>query len=1210
MMKNITYYSSITLLIFYLSVACGKQNVGGNTADILNDPKVSKFQMTWHGGGSGMFEGMTVKPGCLRVYEVRMLETPPREAIDLAGSEAQYGQIEFEDIDQTKFICGLKKSSERNVDPDIFFIDLNHNGKLEKDEFHQGISIYERLDKIHYGVMDIPLRDQNQSRMHRVYAWYGKYDDLYLVSHCTMQGRIRLGGKEVSAVLVDYNCDGRYDTTGGIQTNDRIGWDADGDGKIDWREQHYIGSYLVYGGEVFRVGCTPDGRTVGVVPVEVPVGCLQMPTKHAFVCLIGDEGPMNLRITYGAIDIPAGKYQVNYLYIEEPDDNGKVTQLSKSGRYFVKPWEISAGVTTTIDRDKCIITDADKRNYEASIHELRGEGPQPKIALLLGEPLGALDEFDTNANPAKLKDKRILLCFWDMQQRPSRYCILQLGKRAEQLREKDVAIIVVQASKMDKNALNEWLGKNNIPFTVGMVQGDEQKAHMSWGVMSLPWLILTDRQHIVREVGFGMGALDTKLAEVGRPAVKEEIEERRRSVAEREIERLGGAIVKASENGVNYTEVSLHGPPFRRQWTGGNWGARYLNDLANLRKLRIQNIGAFTDEGMKHLQGLRNLESLMLIQTGVSDAGLVYLKELVNLEFLSLSSNKFTDAGLEHIMGMTDLKSLRLDAAQITDEGLRRLKQSELLTRLEFLVLNRTRITDAGLAYLQGMKELKRLYLSKTQIGDEGISHLAKLSKLEGIILNDTNITDAGLAHLKGLGNLNMLYLQNTRVTDAGLEHLKGSAHLEQLWLGGTKITDAGLVHIRGLTNLQSLSLERTEVTDKGLVDLNPLTALNELFLQQTNVTIDGYENLKGALPECQIYWEEKKNNDSASTPETIPADLDKVAGLVKGPDGQPLSGVRVTEFQTDKDYTTDDDGKFISAFGPSNERRFFFAVDKRRKLVGNGSLSPGEKRVEIKLVPAKVISGIVTDPGGKPVARAQVAPLPMTCYHVLTDEQGRFDVAWSPSWEPGEGLCLMARHKALNLAALVDITKDTETMKIKLNPALVLTGTAEDPDGEPIPGAHISVSLIRNWGCGTPVKDAITNDKGRFKLHCLPQRQEYGIQAKAEGFWRNEITTGFINRTINQEEVGSIILKQPVLSVSGIVVHTSGKVVADIPVFLHGEGQPDLASKTDAEGKFLFEKVCRGPIEISAKNDVLLGSVQTEGGAKNVKLVIVPKFE
>ena len=44
--------------------------------------------------------------------------------------------------------------------------------------------------------------------------------------------------------------------------------------------------------------------------------------------------------------------------------------------------------------------------------------------------------------------------------------------------------------------------------------------------------------------------------------------------------------------------------------------------------------------------------------------------------------------------------------------------------------------------------------------------------------------------------------------------------------------------------------------------------------------------------------------------------------------------------------------------------------------------------------------------------------------------------------------------------------------------------------------------------------------------------------------------------------------------------------------------------------GKFTFEKICCGPIRISARNNVLFGEIETEGGANNVKLVVRPRFD
>jgi len=130
---------------------------------------------------------------------------------------------------------------------------------------------------------------------------------------------------------------------------------------------------------------------------------------------------------------------------------------------------------------------------------------------LLGEPLPELKDSNIDLPPADADDKMILVCFWDMQQRSSRHCISQLAKRAEELKEKGVAVVTVQASKVDENALSEWLKKYKIPFPVGMVQCDVEKSRLIWSVRYLPWLILTDRKHIVRAEGFTLTELDEKL---------------------------------------------------------------------------------------------------------------------------------------------------------------------------------------------------------------------------------------------------------------------------------------------------------------------------------------------------------------------------------------------------------------------------------------------------------------------------------------------------------------------------------------------------------------------------------------------------------------------------------------------------------------------------------------------------------------------------
>ena len=130
---------------------------------------------------------------------------------------------------------------------------------------------------------------------------------------------------------------------------------------------------------------------------------------------------------------------------------------------------------------------------------------------LVGKSLPDLKELGIEIPPDDIEGKKILICFWDMEQRPSRQCMTQLAKQAEQLKNKNVTVIAVQASNIDQEVLNQWVKKNNIPFSTGMVQGDDKKARLNWGVKSLPWLILINKEHAVTAEGFSITELEGKI---------------------------------------------------------------------------------------------------------------------------------------------------------------------------------------------------------------------------------------------------------------------------------------------------------------------------------------------------------------------------------------------------------------------------------------------------------------------------------------------------------------------------------------------------------------------------------------------------------------------------------------------------------------------------------------------------------------------------
>ena len=77
-----------------------------------------------------------------------------------------------------------------------------------------------------------------------------------------------------------------------------------------------------------------------------------------------------------------------------------------------------------------------------------------------------------------------------------------------------------------------------------------------------------------------------------------------------------------------------------------------IEHLTGLRELRMSDIngsGWLTDDSLKHIQNLMNLEILWLRNCSVTDAGLQYLKGLTKLRYIDLHGTKVTDDGIRDL---------------------------------------------------------------------------------------------------------------------------------------------------------------------------------------------------------------------------------------------------------------------------------------------------------------------------------------------------------------------------------------------------------------------------------------------------------------------------------------------------------------------------------------------------------------------------------
>lgn len=92
-------------------------------------------------------------------------------------------------------------------------------------------------------------------------------------------------------------------------------------------------------------------------------------------------------------------------------------------------------------------------------------------------------------------------------------------------------------------------------------------------------------------------------------------------------------------------------------------------------------------------------------------------------------------------------------------------------THLKRLIIKDIRITDDDLRTLQGLMELEELYVTDASgVTDRGIAYLRGMKNLKGVTLSASQVTDDGLTTLTKLPGLSQIKLIHGRLTDAGLD--------------------------------------------------------------------------------------------------------------------------------------------------------------------------------------------------------------------------------------------------------------------------------------------------------------------------------------------------------------------------------------------------------------------------------------------------------
>jgi Leucine-rich repeat (LRR) protein len=193
-----------------------------------------------------------------------------------------------------------------------------------------------------------------------------------------------------------------------------------------------------------------------------------------------------------------------------------------------------------------------------------------------------------------------------------------------------------------------------------------------------------------------------------------------------------------------------------------------------------------------------------------------------------------TDAGIAHLTRLKNLRVLRAGGLGLTDRSLEAIGQ---LSSLEELALDSNKLAGLELGRLAGLKKLRRLNLDFNALDRKAIHDIVRaLPNLTHLSLRNAFPVDDDILEacgtLTGLEELNLPENMNA-VTDRGLERLGRLRSLKNFELSNPRrVTDAGLARLFALKTLEDLSLrELKHVTPRGLDGLGGLVRLRKLQL-------------------------------------------------------------------------------------------------------------------------------------------------------------------------------------------------------------------------------------------------------------------------------------------------------------------------------------------------------------------------------------------
>jgi hypothetical protein len=258
------------------------------------------------------------------------------------------------------------------------------------------------------------------------------------------------------------------------------------------------------------------------------------------------------------------------------------------------------------------------------------------------------------------------------------------------------------------------------------------------------------------------------------------------------------------------------------------------------------------------VSSFENLESIVLVNNGITDFGLDVFRRAKNLKKIMVKDcNDITDKWFSRIEYSKKLKEIDVTGCLfITGKSLRMISKVAGLTDLTFVA---SEIQDEDFCSLGNLKNLKTLYIySCDNVTDDALKAIGVLMKLRELSLCwGKNITNQGLQVIRKLQKIEKLSLCGFKLVDKeGLQAITALGKLQGLEIASWNVSDDDLKFIQKLSNLKEVMfLCLYNITSKSLDLLEGLKKIKKLELYRcTKIKSDHLKELR----EKQKYLEVK----------------------------------------------------------------------------------------------------------------------------------------------------------------------------------------------------------------------------------------------------------------------------------------------------------------------------------------------------------------